>query len=73
MKSKHYKYWKSVFDLRRCIGCKKMHGQIFLAHSVNIEPPLLPIFNDMWYTLRRQGPNLSKRRKAFVRPGGAVL
>ena len=40
MKSKHYKYWKSVFDLRRCIGCKKMHGQIFLAHSVNIEPPL---------------------------------
>lgn len=33
----------------------------------------LPIFNDMWYTLWRQGPDLSKRRKAFVRPGGAVL
>ena len=27
----------------------------------------------LWYTFRRQGPDLSKRRKAFVRPGGAVL
>ena len=29
MKSKNYKYWKSIFDLKRCLDCEQLHGKIY--------------------------------------------
>lgn len=41
MNSEHYKYWKSVIDLKRCKICKKSHGQIYeLSEEVEPEPPI---------------------------------
>lgn len=41
MNSEHYKYWKSVIDLKRCKICKKSHGQIYeLSEEVEPAPPI---------------------------------
>lgn len=41
MNSEHYKYWKSVIDLKRCRKCKDSHGQIYeIDDVVEPEPPI---------------------------------
>lgn len=41
MLSKRYKYWSSVLDLRRCSGCKKLHGKVYEIQEIpNPDPPL---------------------------------
>lgn len=41
MESKHYKYWKSIEDLKRCVICGKNHGKIYLLDElVDPEPPI---------------------------------
>lgn len=41
MKNNHYKYWKSIIDLKRCIRCKKSHGQIYeIDEEVAPAPPI---------------------------------
>ncbi len=30
MESKHYKYWKSIEDLKRGVTCEKNHRKIYL-------------------------------------------
>ena len=43
MRSLKYRYWKSVIDLRRCMGCKRLQGKIYLPHDfIPEEPPLHP-------------------------------
>lgn len=38
-----YKYWKSVFDFRRCMDCKKQQGKVYLLYEIiPEEPPLHP-------------------------------
>lgn len=73
--------WGMVQDaIRRAFGFPAHYGENWVAMWDCLTGLFwvpghfpLPIFNDMWDTLWRQGPDLSKRRKAFVRPGGAVL
>ena len=36
-----YKYWKSVFDFRRCMDCKKQQGKVYLLYE--IIPEELPL------------------------------
>ena len=36
MKSKNYKYWKSVFDIKRCLECEELHGKIYGIYEVPI-------------------------------------
>lgn len=41
MNSEHYKYWKSVEDLKRCVTCGKNHGKIYMLNeAVEPEPPI---------------------------------
>lgn len=41
MESKHYKYWKSIEDLKRCVTCGKNHGKIYLLDElVAPKPPI---------------------------------
>ena len=41
MKSNHYKFWKSIIDLKRCIRCKKSHGKIYeIDEEVEPAPPI---------------------------------
>ena len=41
MKSCTYRFWKSISDLRRCVDCRKRHGQIYSPDSFDlVEPPL---------------------------------
>lgn len=41
MNSEHYKYWKSIIDLKRCRKCKDSHGQIYeMNEVVEPEPPI---------------------------------
>ena len=43
MRSLKYKYWKSVFDFRRCMECKKQQGKVYLLYEIiPEEPPLHP-------------------------------
>lgn len=43
MRSLKYKYWKSVFDFRRCMDCKKQQGKVYLLYEIiPEEPPLHP-------------------------------
>ena len=36
MKSKNYKYWKSVFDIKRCLECEDLYGKIYGIYEVPI-------------------------------------
>lgn len=39
--SKHYKYWKSIIDPKRCIICKTQHGKVYLINEEpNPKPPI---------------------------------
>lgn len=41
MKSKTYRFWRSISDSRRCVPCKEQHGQVYSPDDFNpIEPPL---------------------------------
>lgn len=43
MKSKTYRFWQSISDLRRCADCCKRHGQVYSPDTFDpIEPPLHP-------------------------------
>lgn len=41
MKSKDYKFWKSIFDHKRCLGCEELHGKIYNIYELpKPKPPL---------------------------------
>ena len=41
--SRNYKNWIAVLDLKTCLECRSLHGQIYrMDETPDIEPPLHP-------------------------------
>ena len=41
MQSKNYKNWIAILDLKTCLSCRRMHGQVYVMDEVVlVQPPL---------------------------------
>lgn len=39
--SKNYKYWKSIYDTKRCVECEELHGKIWtMKENPEPKPPI---------------------------------